>query len=30
MLGLGGSYEFGGDRGAADSWMAWLKVGFSF
>lgn len=30
MLGLGGSYEFGGDRGAADSWMAWLKAGFSF
>jgi hypothetical protein len=30
MLGAGGSYEFGDDRAAADSWTLWLKGGFSF
>jgi len=30
MLGLGGAYEFGDDRAAADSFTVWGKLGFSF
>ncbi|MBU1008239.1 hypothetical protein KKA53_04130 [Candidatus Dependentiae bacterium] len=30
MLGFGGSYEFGDDRAAADSFTIWAKAGFAF
>jgi len=30
MLGIGGSYEFGDDRAAADSYTLWAKAGLAF